>query len=128
MKDGSILIEALLAILIVFMGVIMVMAIMSSSLGRSEQSVSLAKLNDFEQYISQYILRQGISMDASSLEASTPTINQFFVGTDTSYMRLVSITVEPTITEADITVRPVKFEVVAGNVKRYDNVLVQGGY
>lgn len=127
MKSGSLIVEALVTIFIVFMGVIMVMTIMSTSIGKSDQSVSMSKLNDFEDYVSQYILRQGIAMDASSLEASTPEINDLFVGTNTSYMRLVSITVEPTLTQADITVRPVKFEIIAGRVKRIYTV-IQGKY
>ncbi len=127
MKSGALIVEALVTILIIFMGVIMVMTIMSASIGRSDQSVSMSKLNDFEDYVSQYILRQGMAMDASSLEASTPEINDLFVGTDTSYMRLVSITVEPTVTQADITVRPVEFEIAAGKIERIDKV-IQGGY
>ena len=43
-------------------------------------------------------------------------------------MKLVSITVYPTMTQASITVRPIKYEIIAGNVKRVDTVLVQGGY
>ncbi len=127
MRSGSLLIEAIMAMVVILIGVMMVMAITSSTIGRSDKSVSIAKLHDFEEYVSQYVLRQGISASASSLENATSEINAFFVGTDTSYMKLVEIDVEPTITQADITVRPVKFVIKAGDVTRVDTVM-QGGY
>ncbi len=127
MKKGSLMVEAMVAMIVVLVGVMMVMAITSATIGRSDRTVSIAKLHDFEEYVSQYILRQGISVSASSLENATSEINAFFVGTDTSYMKLLKITVEPTITQADITVRPVKFVIKAGDVKRTDTVM-QGGY
>ncbi len=127
MKKGSLIVEAMIAMVVVLLGVMMVMAITSATIGRSDRMVSIAKLHDFEEYVSQYILRQGISVSASSLENATSEINAFFVGTDTSYMKLLKITVEPTITQADITVRPVKFVVKAGNVTRKD-VVLQGSY
>lgn len=128
MRNGALLVEAIVAMVIILVGVMMVMAITSATIGRSDKSVSIAKLHDFEEYVSQYILRQGISASASSIENATDDINNFFVGTDTSYMKLVGITVEPTITQADITIRPVKFVVKAGNVTRIDTIVVQGGY
>ncbi len=128
MRNGALLVEAIVAMVIILIGVMMVMAITSATIGRSDKSISIAKLHDFEEYVSQYILRQGISASASSIESATSDINNFFVGTNTSYMKLVDITVEPTITQADITVRPVKFMVKAGNVIRIDTVVVQGGY
>ncbi len=127
MKKGSLMVEAMVAMIVVLVGVMMVMAITSATIGRSDRTVSIAKLHDFEEYVSQYILRQGISVSASSLENATSEINAFFVGTDTSYMKLVKIDVEPTITQADITVRPVKFVIKAGDVTRTDTVM-QGGY
>ena len=125
MRKGSLLVEAIIAMVVILIGVMMIMAITSSTIGRSDKSVSIAKLHDFEEYVSQYILRQGVSASASSIENATSTINSFFVGTDTSYMKLIKITVEPTITQADITVRPVKFMVKAGDVTRI-TVVVQG--
>ncbi len=127
MRNGSLMVEAIIAMVVVLVGVMMVMAITSATIGRSDRIVSIAKLHDFEEYVSQYILRQGISVSASSLENATSEINAFFVGTDTSYMKLLKITVEPTITQADITVRPVKFVIKAGDVTRTDTVM-QGGY
>lgn len=127
MRNGSLMVEAIIAMVVVLVGVMMVMAITSATIGRSDRTVSIAKLHDFEEYVSQYILRQGISVSASSLENATSEINAFFVGTDTSYMKLLKITVEPTITQADITVRPVKFVIKAGDVTRTDTVM-QGGY
>lgn len=133
MRQGYLLIDAILAMLIVLVGIVMVWSLTSLMIGQSEYAVSMSKLNDFESYISQYIYRQGISTSATSLEASTPTINAMFFGASedsTSYMRLVNITVMPTITSnlADVTVRPVKYEIIAGNVKRIDTVLVQGSF
>ena len=128
LRSGALLVEAMVAIVVILVGVMMVMAITSITIGRSDQSVSMAKMHDFEEYVSQYILRQGISASASSIESATSDINGFFIGTGTSYMRLVEITVEPTITQADITVRPVKFVIKAGNVTRIDTVVMQGGY
>ncbi len=131
MRDGSILIDAILAILIVFFGVLMIWSITSMTIAQSDFAVSMSQLNNFESYVSQYILRQGISSSATVLETSTPVINAQFLGTTkgaTSYMRLVKITVYPTITQASITVRPIKYEIIVGNVKRVDSVLVQGGY
>ncbi len=127
MRNGSLMVEAIIAMVVVLVGVMMVMAITSATIGRSDRTVSIAKLHDFEEYVSQYILRQGISVSASSLENATSEINAFFVGTDTSYMKLLKITVEPTITQADITIRPVKFVIKAGDVTRTDTVM-QGGY
>ncbi|GEM_PF-2372749 len=133
MKQGYLLIDAILAMLIVLVGIVMVWSITSLMLGQSDYALGMSRLNDFESYISQYIQRQGISASATSLEASTPTINAMFFGTSngsTSYMRLVKITVMPTITSnlADITVRPVKYEIIAGNVKRIDTVVLQGRF
>ncbi len=130
MRNGTLIVEAIVAMVVILIGVMMVMAITSSTIARSDKSVSIAKLHDFEEYVSQYILRQGISASASSIESTTTVnnINNFFVGTNTSYMKLVKITVEPTITQADITVRPVKFMVKAGNVTRIDTIVVQGGF
>jgi hypothetical protein len=131
MKDGSMLIDAILAMLIVFFGVLMIWSVTSMTLAQSDFAVSMSRLNNFESFVSQYIQRQSISTSATALEASTPTINAQFFGTTkgaTSYMKLVSITVYPTMTQASITVRPIKYEIIAGNVKRIDTVLVQGGY
>ncbi|BBJ29016.1 hypothetical protein [Athalassotoga saccharophila] len=131
MKEGSLLIDAILAILIVFFGVLMIWSITSMTIAQSDFAVSMSRLNNFESYVSQYLLRQGISSSATALEASTPVINAQFFGTSkgaTVYMRLVKITVYPTMTQASITIRPIKYEIIAGNVKRVDSVLVQGGY
>jgi len=130
MRDGSLLIDAIIALLVVFVGIAMIWSITSFTIGRSDLAVSMSRLNNFESYISQYIMRQGISTSATALEASTSTINSLFFGTtngSTSYMRLVNITVYPTVTKADITVRPVKYEVIAENIKRTDTV-IQGGF
>lgn len=131
MRNGSLLIDAILALLIVFFGVLMIWSITSMTIGQSDFAVAMSKMNNFESYISQYILRQGISSSATALENSTSTINAQFFGTSngsTAYMRLVKITVYPTLTQASITVRPVKYEVIAGRIKRVDSMLVQGGY
>ncbi len=130
MRNGSMLIDALIAILIVFFGVLMIWSITSMTIAESDFSIAMSRLNNFESYVSQYILRQGISSSATALEASTPIINAQFFGTSsgTAYMRLVKITVYPTMTQASITIRPIKYEIIAGNVKRVDSVLVQGGY
>ncbi len=127
MKSGSLLVEALIAMVVVLTGVMMILAITSSIVARSDKIVSISKLHDLEEYTSQYILRQGISASASSIESATNDINEFFVGTNTSYMKLIDIDVEPTITQADITVRPVEYEVKAGKVKR-SVVVLQGDY
>jgi len=130
-RNGSLLIESILALLIVLVGVLMIWSITSMTIAQSDFAIAMSRLNNFESFVSQYILRQGISSSATALAAATSTINAQFFGTtkgSTSYMRLVKITVYPTITQASITVRPVKYEIIAGNVKRFDSVLVQGGF